>query len=135
MVRLKNQGKHPDISWEIWWMGLWSYAEITLAIIVACALSLPRLFRAKSKEFGVFISVVLHPLTSLKSFRTDTAGSTIDAEYASDIALQEVHEKVGIRKTIDILQGPAQPKMSSEEGFQIFMARPASTPLRDNRIV
>jgi hypothetical protein len=67
MIKLNNQGKYQDISYEMVWMGLWSWAEIAMGIIVACTLSLPKLFRAKSKQLGFLLSIVTSPFSSLRS--------------------------------------------------------------------
>jgi hypothetical protein len=67
MIKLNNQGKHQDISYEMVWMGLWSWAEIAMGIIVACTLSLPKLFRAKSKQLGFLLSIVTSSFSSLRS--------------------------------------------------------------------
>jgi hypothetical protein len=46
---------HADVSFHIAWMGLWSYAELALGIIVACSLSLPRLAKStKLKLSSIF---------------------------------------------------------------------------------
>lgn len=37
----------PDASYELAWLGLWSWAELALGIMVACSLSLPKIYRAK----------------------------------------------------------------------------------------
>ncbi|KAF2464557.1 uncharacterized protein BDR25DRAFT_95504 [Lindgomyces ingoldianus] len=56
-----------DVSYHIAWMGLWSYAEIALGIIVACTLSLPKLVQAKGWKLPSVFSSFSNPFSSNKT--------------------------------------------------------------------
>lgn len=94
MFRLESQGDQQDASYEMAWMGLWSWAEIALGIIVACTLSLPKLVRAKSKEFGSLFSSVARPFVSLKSiFKTSMTRSRSVETAKEKTSLEDLHVK------------------------------------------
>lgn len=56
--RIVKDERTADVSYNIVAMGLWSYAEVALGIIVACTLSLPKLIQAKGWKmpFSLFSS-------------------------------------------------------------------------------
>ena len=45
-------------------MGLWSYAEIGLGLIVICTLSLPKFIDVKGKKLRIFLSSITRPFSS-----------------------------------------------------------------------
>lgn len=92
MFRLQSQGNHQDSSYNMAWMGLWSWAEIALGVIVACTLSLPKLVRAKSKEFGSFLSSIARPFNSLGSIFKTSLTRTRSNESAEEKVSLEVLE-------------------------------------------
>jgi hypothetical protein len=60
-MRLYRQGNKPDTSYEIAWMGLWSWAEIALGIICACSITLPKIWVQKRNEMrGALLKVKNH---------------------------------------------------------------------------
>lgn len=87
MFKLERQGDNQDASYEMAWMGLWSWAEIALGIIVACTLSLPKLVRAKSMEFDSVVSSVVQRFTSFKSMSKTTTTRTRSNEAAQEKTL------------------------------------------------
>jgi spore germination protein GerM len=94
MFKLEEQGDNQDSSYEMAWMGLWSWAEIALGIIVACTLTLPKLVRAKSKEFSVLLSSVARPFTSFRSSsKTNLTKIRSNDTAKVKVSLQELNAK------------------------------------------
>lgn len=66
-----------DVTYDGLFIGLWTEAEAALCFIVACSLSLPKLFQAKRKHFSRAFSFVSLPFTGLgTSSRKNTHQST-----------------------------------------------------------
>lgn len=65
--RIVHNEAESDVSYNIAWMALWTYAEIALGMIVACTLSLPRLVQAKGGKLSSMFSSLTRPFSSLKS--------------------------------------------------------------------
>lgn len=79
----------PDASFELAWLGLWSWAELALGIIVTCSLSLPKIYRAKRSQPRSIVSSTSRPISppftfswsfpSFKNFRSSqTSGGDND---------------------------------------------------------
>jgi hypothetical protein len=82
-MKVVKQGKQADLSYEFAWMGMFAYAEISLGLIVACALALPKLLRAKGAgvtRIGSFVSRVLSPFATGSG---STSGSSVGGEKKS----------------------------------------------------
>jgi hypothetical protein len=67
MMKLNDQGDKQDASFEMAWMGLWCWAEVTLGIICACSISLPKLWRERRKEMGNVLSKINKPFSAFMS--------------------------------------------------------------------
>ena len=123
LVRLSNQGEYADISYEMMWVALWSWAEIALSIIVACTLSLPRLFRAKSEEISLLLSTAIQPFSSLKFvFRSGLSRSTSNVSNESIFPLTTV-ERQPVPWTRDIVHAPSGFTVGSNGGNFAVMIR------------
>ena len=115
MFKLESQGDNQDASYEMAWMGLWSWAEISLGVIVACTLSLPKFVRAKSKEFGSLFSSVARPFNSFKSMFKTTMTRTRTNETAEEKpSLEKLHVKAP--KTREYLHAPPGLTLDSDGG-------------------
>ena len=107
VVRLKMKRRNQDYTYELAFMGLWGYAECSLALIVACTLSLPRLFRAKAKELSHLLSLISYPFSSLKSsLQGLSEKSRSNGSVISETSLQDIQKNVLIRRTTEIVQEP-----------------------------
>ena len=86
--------KNADVSYNAFWMCLWSYAEISLGIIVSCTLSLPKFIEAKGKKMLLAVcGVTRHlspPISSLPTLvrwlRHDSSSSS---SSTSDVTIRE----------------------------------------------
>lgn len=84
IMRIVNQGKSADFSYNISWLGLWSYAEISLCLTVACALSLPKLLRANKTKFSLVSSFFSRIFSSVsQSLNLSFLGSSTEAKGAA----------------------------------------------------
>lgn len=117
LIRLLQQGRRGDSSYQILFMGLWGYAEIALGLIVGCSLHLPKLFRSKSKRGNITSSSNIpehssHFRSGIKMLSTKFKSN---ASLASNSQCEEEH---GILKTTVITQRPAIPSPAlSERSF------------------
>ncbi|KAF2020602.1 hypothetical protein BU24DRAFT_487188 [Aaosphaeria arxii CBS 175.79] len=121
MIRLLHQGEYRDTSYELARMGLWSWAEIALGIIVACTLSLPKLFRAKSKELSVVLSAVSRPFQSIRSAfgsHVSRAGSRHDGgdDMNDRYSLVRIGTEKREAKTRDFVHAPPGLTIGSDGG-------------------
>lgn len=117
MFKLETQGDYQDNSYEMAWMGLWSWAEVALGIIVACTLSLPKLVRAKSKEVGSMLSSFTRPFSSLRSlFRTSMTRTKSNDSREEKESLEEVQVKVKAPRTREYLHAPPGLTLDSNGG-------------------
>jgi hypothetical protein len=66
IVLLGQQGDRPDNTYYIAWMGVWSYAELALGIMISCFLTLPKLFQAHGIHLSSFFSSLTKPFSSFK---------------------------------------------------------------------
>jgi hypothetical protein len=115
MFRLESQGDNQDASYEMAWMGLWSWAEISLGVVVACTLSLPKLVRAKSKELSSLFSSVAQPFTSFRSMFKTTMTRTRSTETTKEkSSLEELHVKAP--KTSEYVHAPPGLTLDSDGG-------------------
>jgi hypothetical protein len=80
MMKLEEQGDRQDASYEMAWMGLWSMAEVSLGIICACSLSLPKVWRERRTEVRAVLSKISKPFVPIEkwsqSLMTKTRSST-----------------------------------------------------------
>lgn len=91
--RIVEDEKTADVSYNIVAMGLWSYAEVALGIIVACALSLPKRIQAKGWKlpFSIFkISSSLRSLPSLNMWFSSSAKAETKSKESSSGELADV---------------------------------------------
>jgi hypothetical protein len=96
MSKLEDQGDDQDSSYEMAWMGLWSWIEIALGTctIVACTVTLPKLVRAELKKFGALWSSVARPFTSfIPIFRTNLTKTRSNEITKEKALLQELDAK------------------------------------------
>ena len=84
-MRIITAGDHADISYNSVFTALWSYAECTFGVIVACTLSIPKLYQAKGGKLRVFLSGVAKKLPSL--FSRGDRSSNDDLPHLSEIRL------------------------------------------------
>jgi hypothetical protein len=56
-----------DVSHNGLFIGLWTEAEVALGFIVACSLSLPKLFQAKRNKLGRAFSTLTSPFSTMRS--------------------------------------------------------------------
>ena len=84
---LQQQGDKADVTYNIGWMAIWAIIEISLGLIVICALILPKFIESKGKKIRVFfISIVRSSVSlgSLRSFKRSTVDTeTVDLESAT----------------------------------------------------
>lgn len=59
-------GDHADVTYNTAWAGFWLLAEISLATVVTCLLSLPKFIEVHGKTFINTFSSFSQPLVSLK---------------------------------------------------------------------
>jgi hypothetical protein len=64
-VRVTKHPARADISFHYGWSVLWSYAELSIGIIVACLLSVPKLAQAKGWKLEATISRIRKPFVSV----------------------------------------------------------------------
>ena len=83
-------GKDADVSYNIAWGGMWSFAEISLGITVTGVFLVPKFIEAEGARLRGIFSSLKRPLTSEGSF-----GSIMQAKKGSkaaqDVALDTVH--------------------------------------------
>lgn len=61
------EGENADVSYNTAWQALWSYAEISLGMIVTCLLSLPKFIEVKGTKLRGFLSSLTRSFPSLTS--------------------------------------------------------------------
>jgi hypothetical protein len=66
--RIIDNEPYADVTWHLGWMGLWSYAELALGIIVACALSLPKLAKHTRRKLSSNFSWSLNTTPSAEGY-------------------------------------------------------------------
>ena len=134
MITLSNQGEYRDISYEMIWMGLWSWAEIAMGIIVACTLSLPRLYRAKSRQLGFLLSTVTRPFSSLKSIfqsKVSRSRSTVSEEFR--LPLTTIDTKT-TPSSENIAHTPPRPMVPSRGGSFVVMVKRDISVMEESRL-
>ena len=93
-------GKNADITYNAAWMGCWAFVEISLGIIVTCALSLPKLIEAKGKKLRNGFSRILRPIasfTSLATLRlTRNDLTTSDAATPNGVSMDQTHSQADL---------------------------------------
>ena len=88
-------GDHADVTYNTAWAGFWLLAEISLATVVTCLLSLPKFIEVHGKFVTTTFSNLSRPLISftrlVSSQRTSSGHSrTKDSTVSEDLALDEV---------------------------------------------
>jgi hypothetical protein len=63
-MRIINGGAQADVSYDSVFTAVWSYIECALGIVVACSLSVPKLFQAKGKNVRASVSKMSESLTA-----------------------------------------------------------------------
>lgn len=86
--RIVKDEKNADISYNMIAMGLWSYAEVSLGMIIACALSLPTLMQARGWNMS---SIIARPFKRLRSLKTNSLRPTESGDTSSE-RLPEAHK-------------------------------------------
>ncbi|ORY11130.1 hypothetical protein BCR34DRAFT_333400 [Clohesyomyces aquaticus] len=75
-IKIAPKLSEADVSQNGLWIGLWSEAEIALGFIVACALTLPKLIKAKSGQISAAFTYLSMPLSLMSSFRGSEKSTT-----------------------------------------------------------
>jgi hypothetical protein len=88
-----------DVSHNGLFIGLWTEAEAALGFIVACSLSLPKLFQAKRKHFDRALTFVSSNFSSLRgTVRSPSGKSTLTSKSAQTTSASSRQEPVSERK-------------------------------------
>lgn len=107
MIHKSTSTKSMDPHYNTEWQRLWMFAEITLGFIVACALSLPELIRAKvsgglgrrwSKSFGSSQSSERDLLGS-HEWRSRAASTLSQRDWIEDGAAISKPERLSLAET------------------------------------
>ncbi len=77
-------GPNADISYNVCWLGLWVFAEISFGITVTGTFLLPKFIEAEGARLRGAFSSLTRPLTSL------TSGSSFGASKKDTSASQDV---------------------------------------------
>lgn len=77
-------GPNADISYNVCWLGLWVFAEISFGITVTGTFLLPKFIEAEGAKLRGVFSSLTRPLTSL------TSGSSFGASKKDSSASQDV---------------------------------------------
>lgn len=83
-----------DISYNVAWLGLWAYAEISLGLIVICTLSLPKFIEVKGVKLRLFLSSISRPFSSKSGSWDRSRRSDLDIESG-----RNADERTGDSKT------------------------------------
>lgn len=90
---LRMSGDHADVTYNTAWAGFWLLAEISLATVVTCLISLPKFVEVHGKWFKTTFSNLSRPLISLKrlgssehrsSGRSTIKDTTVSADLPYD---------------------------------------------------
>ncbi|KAL9587618.1 MAG: hypothetical protein Q9203_003435 [Teloschistes exilis] len=86
---LRMSGDHADVTYNTAWAGFWLLAEISLATVVTCLISVPKFIEVHGKWFKTTFSNLSRPLISLTrlgssehrpSGRSTTKETTVSAD-------------------------------------------------------
>jgi hypothetical protein len=95
--RIIREGSEADVSFDIAWMGLWSYVELAIGITVACLLSLPKLAQVRGWKLPPTISRFYKRVTSIKTPSFSTWYSSSEAKEP-DVLIEQAND-AGARQT------------------------------------
>jgi hypothetical protein len=99
-MRIIQGGAKADVTYNSVFTALWSYAECTLGIIVACMLSLPKLYQAKGGRLRTMYSGLAKKFSSGKSGESDNEkASPVHEIRLSEVQLKTWHSSDGSAKT------------------------------------
>jgi len=103
VLRLIKEGQKSDLSFEMFPLALWAWAEVAFSIIVACGLSLPRLFRGKSNETSNVSSAITQPFVIMKSVFITQTESNCELQNLNEGSVGEsgsAHSPLGLTSTL-----------------------------------
>jgi hypothetical protein len=66
-MRIIRAGNGADVTYDSMLNALWSYIECTLGLIIACTLSVPKLYQAKGNRIRAIFSELEKSFSSKKS--------------------------------------------------------------------
>lgn len=99
-MRIIQGGDKADITYNSVFTALWSYAECTLGIIVACMLSLPKLWQAKGGRLRNIYSSLARKFSIGNSEKSDNEKATPVHEIRlSEVQLKTWHSSDGSART------------------------------------
>ncbi|KAL8728516.1 MAG: hypothetical protein Q9166_005338 [cf. Caloplaca sp. 2 TL-2023] len=92
---LRMSGDHADVTYNTAWAGFWLLAEISLATVVTCLISLPKFIEVHGKWFKTTFSNLSRPLISLTRLgsserRSSRRSTTKDTTVSSDLPFHRV---------------------------------------------
>lgn len=123
MFRLQEQGENQDQSYEMAWMGLWSWAEIALGIMIACTLTMPKLVRARSDDINSFFTRISQPFVSIKvRIHTSFTKTTMHKSGLTKIESHELNPQTSPQKAPrikDVVHAP--PGLTLDSGNLSFV--------------
>ena len=87
---LRMNGDHADVTYNTAWAGFWLLAEISLATVVTCLISLPKFVEVHGKWFKTTFSNLSRPLISLtwlgsSNYRSSGRSTTKDTTVSADL--------------------------------------------------
>ena len=100
LLHMAMAGVSADISYNAAWMSLWSYAELSLGILVTCTLSVPKFAEAEGERIRrvyrrfttpVRLSSVAFSKALLRTAKEDEASATSDSATRDGTGLERVH--------------------------------------------
>lgn len=95
---LRMSGDHADVTYNTAWAGFWLLAEISLATVVTCLISLPKFVEVHGKLFKTTVSNLTRPFISLtrlgSSERRSSRRSTIkDTTVSADLPFDGIVDR------------------------------------------
>lgn len=102
IMKLHDQEDRADTSYELAWMGLWAWAEISLGIICACSFSLPKVWREKSVGMRRGLSRINQSFVSI-----ELNFSTFISKPRSKTQKSQTQASTGLYKKGNPLAGPS----------------------------
>ncbi|KAF2709414.1 hypothetical protein K504DRAFT_502142 [Pleomassaria siparia CBS 279.74] len=89
-AKIEDTFRKADVSHNAFYIGLWTMVEVSLGLVVACSLSLPRLIQAKGQKLK---KAVASPFSSLRSATGNTPKGSLASHTGKNARLSATMER------------------------------------------
>ena len=99
LAQMAMSGASADWSYNAAWLSLWSYAELSLGVLVTCTLSVPKFAKVEGERTRRACRIITMPFRSsvgssnnfLRSAKEDDGSATEDTSTRDGTGVESLH--------------------------------------------